>query len=123
MISIIIPVYNELNINETVNSIRKQSYQDYEIIVVDGQVNGNTINLIEDKFCLKLLSKPGRAVQMNFGAREAKGDILLFLHADSTLPDNGLKLIDQIIKSGVKAGAFNIWFESLFIYCPVCGKV
>jgi len=112
MISVIIPVYNELDINSTLTEIYKQNYHNLEIIVVDGQEDCSTIKLIENENCIKLQSKPGRAIQMNAGARIANGDVLLFLHADCILQENGLKMIDQIIKSGFNAGAFNIWFES-----------
>ena len=112
MISIIIPVYNEPDINLTLTEIYKQNFQNYEIIVVDGSEDCTTINLIETGNCIKLQSKPGRANQMNAGAKIAKGDVFLFLHADSYLPENGLGMIDKIIKSGFKSGAFNIWFES-----------
>ena len=112
MISIIIPVYNEPNINTTIEEIRKQSYLDYELIIVDGQEDGNTINLIDDDNCLKLNSKAGRACQLNAGAKKAKGGAMLFLHADSFLPENGLKMIDDIIRSGFKVGAFDLWIES-----------
>lgn len=112
MISIIIPVYNEPEINKTLAAIRRQSYQDFEIIVVDGQKEAATLDLIKDTEIIKTASRPGRAAQMNAGAKMAQGDILLFLHADSFLPENGLKMIDQIINSGFKAGAFDIWFES-----------
>ncbi|MCF7792519.1 MAG: TIGR04283 family arsenosugar biosynthesis glycosyltransferase [Candidatus Cloacimonetes bacterium] len=112
MISIIIPVYDEPQINSSLAKLRSQEYKHLEIIVVDGDENAKTLNLIEDDNVIKIASRPGRAVQMNAGAKKAKGDVLLFLHADSLLPENGLKMIDQIIKSGFKAGAFDIWFES-----------
>ena len=112
LISIIIPVFNEPDINEMISRIHIQLYQNYEIIVVDGQIDGSTIRLIEDENCIKMHSKPGRAIQMNTGAKKAKGDILLFLHADSSLPTGGLKMIDKILKSGIIAGAFDIYFDS-----------
>jgi len=112
LISIILPVCDEPDINKTICKIHKQLYQNIEIIVVDGCPDGSTINLIEDENCIKLHSEPGRAVQMNTGARKAKGDILLFLHADSSLPTGGFKMIDQIHNSGFQAGAFDIWFDS-----------
>jgi rSAM/selenodomain-associated transferase 2 len=112
MISIVIPVFNEASINKTLKEIRKQTFTDYEIIVVDGKKNGNTIKEITNTNCTKLISKPGRAIQMNIGAQKAVGDILLFLHADSSLPKNGLLMIDQIINSGINVGAFDIFFDS-----------
>lgn len=112
MISIIIPVYNEPRINETILALRKQEFQEYEIIVVDNQEDAATLDLIEDDKVRKVVSRPGRAIQMNAGARHASGDVYLFLHADCKLPNNGLTLIDQVVKNGIKGGAFDVWFES-----------
>jgi len=57
-----------------------------EVIVVDGGSQDDTVQ-IAHSFGAKVLSAPaGRACQMNFGAKAASGDILLFLHADTRLP-------------------------------------
>ncbi len=111
-ISIIIPVYNEPDINATIDNIMSQNYSNLEILVIDGEESGGTINSIENKSVKKYISARGRAKQMNYGAKKASGDILLFLHADSSLPTSGLKMIDQILKSGIIAGAFDIYFDS-----------
>lgn len=60
-----------------------------------------------------LVSKPGRGMQMNAGARLAEGDILIFLHADTQMPLDGLKHIIEIMNtSQYKAGAFKLAFDS-----------
>jgi len=112
MISVIIPVFNEPTINETIASLEQQSGFDFEIIVVDGSADRSTLDLIKNPNIIKLQSTAGRATQMNRGARAAKGNILLFLHADTTLPCNGFKLVKDTIKAGFKAGAFDIKFIS-----------
>lgn len=54
---------------------------------------------------------------MNRGAKEASGDILLFLHADTALPGNGLKRIAEVMEPGeLAAGAFNYGIESKSIF-------
>lgn len=53
----------------------------------------------------------GRAQQMNFAAKEAKGDVFLFLHADVKLPNNFYEEIHKIIKAGNKAGFFAYEFD------------
>jgi rSAM/selenodomain-associated transferase 2 len=58
------------------------------VIVVDGGSDDGTAGLAAG-LCDRVMSAPrGRAAQMNAGAREARGDILLFLHADTRLPEN-----------------------------------
>ncbi|WP_111682235.1 TIGR04283 family arsenosugar biosynthesis glycosyltransferase [Winogradskyella tangerina] len=57
-------------------------------------------------------SKKGRAKQMNFGAKHAKGSILYFLHADAFPPKNFDQLIIDEIKKGNDAGCFRMQFES-----------
>jgi rSAM/selenodomain-associated transferase 2 len=114
-ISIIIPVLNEgTGINQTINLLFHQKFSGiFEVIVVDGSEDGNTINCIETsdniKNLIKLTSPQGRGCQMNKGAVQALGETLLFLHCDTTLPDNGLESIQSVMKNQfIKAGAFDL---------------
>jgi rSAM/selenodomain-associated transferase 2 len=115
-ISIIIPVADEfLIINQTIERIRKTfSKNQYEIIVVDGNLSGNTLRAISD-IGIKKIKSPcrGRGAQMNVGARLAKGHILLFLHADTRLPDNaGNFIISACRLRQVAGGAFDLGIDS-----------
>jgi rSAM/selenodomain-associated transferase 2/rSAM/selenodomain-associated transferase 1 len=117
-ISVIIPVYNEANrINKTLDQLltHKNNGDEFpEIIVVDGDPKGSTINSITHNAIITLIAPKGRAAQMNRAAQIAKGDILLFLHADTSLPENGLIKIKQTIRPGkYVAGAFNYCTNSL----------
>ncbi|MDP6124944.1 MAG: glycosyltransferase, partial [Candidatus Latescibacteria bacterium] len=90
-ITVIIPTLNEA---ETIGSMLSSlSQQVVEVIVVDGG-SGDSIREIANKFpeVTLITSQPGRAMQMNAGAEAASGDVLLFLHADTALPDGGLEL-------------------------------
>ncbi|MCP3874050.1 MAG: glycosyltransferase family 2 protein [Desulfobacteraceae bacterium] len=110
-ISIIIPVLNEQEtINKTIEKLYHQDFKGFsEIIVVDGSKDKNTLCCIEDTRVITLSSKPGRGDQMNMGARKALGDTLLFLHCDTTLPENALTDIQNTMKNrSVKAGAFDL---------------
>ena len=109
-ISIIIPVYNEPNINYYLEDLYSKLPKklNYEIIVVDGAENGSTLSLIETKKTRGFLASPGRATQQNFGADIAKKDILLFLHADTILPNDFSNLIISTINSGYDCGAFEL---------------
>lgn len=96
-ISIIIPVLNEADrIWSTLSSIQSTSNH-VEIIVVDGGSRDKTVTVAES-FGVKVLSvEPGRARQMNAGAAVARGEILLFLHADTRLPAEFEILIYQAL--------------------------
>lgn len=108
-LSIIIPVLNEAsNIGATLSEIAEKS--DAEIIVVDGGSVDNTVELAR-QFPCKLLSatSSGRAAQMNLGAKHATGSILLFLHADTILPDHFSQTIDSALDSDEKVwGRFDV---------------
>jgi rSAM/selenodomain-associated transferase 2 len=116
-ISIIIPILNESReINNTIehlNGLIKAAQVSTEIIVVDGNPAGKTIAVIKDKSVITVVEKTGRARQMNKGAGLAGGEILLFLHADTRLPDDGLNLIVTTCeeKAG-RAGAFDLAIAS-----------
>ena len=100
--SIIIPVYHEEKINETIKQISK--YENCEIIVCDIE-EADTIKRIATKNVKTLTSKKGRAHQMNAGAKIAKGEVLIFLHADTILPDDALESIHEVT---TKAGAYDL---------------
>lgn len=78
-----------------------------EVIVVDGSPTADTVGLLADLPVRTLQSDPGRARQMNAGAAAARGRVLLFLHADTCLPDDALRLVSkQLAQPKVVAGAF-----------------
>ncbi|HSH28161.1 MAG TPA: TIGR04283 family arsenosugar biosynthesis glycosyltransferase, partial [Wenzhouxiangella sp.] len=84
-ISVIIPVLNEKTHIEKVVSEALEGF-DVECVVADGGSDDGTCDLAQRAGALVCHSGPGRARQMNAGAEQASGDILLFLHADSRLP-------------------------------------
>lgn len=93
-LSIILPVFNESKIiAATLDRLTSLRSTGAEIIVVDGGSTDGTQGIAVRR-CDKLLSAPcGRALQMNAGAREASGEELLFLHADTCLPPAAHELI------------------------------
>jgi rSAM/selenodomain-associated transferase 2 len=116
-LSVILPVLNEAEgINEAIARLRGQTErfeEEVEIIVVDGSMEGSTIKAVVDEKVLKLKAPQGRARQMNAGAARARGDILLFLHADTQLPPDALALVRAaLMGKHAKAGAFDLGFDS-----------
>ena len=108
-LSIIIPVFNEAeNIANTLEQLQTYRQQGHEVIVVDGGSRDNTIDCVQDMADKLLISKPGRAMQMNNGAEQAQGDVLVFLHADTQLPDSVDSLIIAVINAGHQWGRFNV---------------
>lgn len=113
--SIIVPVLNEADqINPLIEHIHSQGFRRlYEVIVVDGDQQGGTIRIIQDKDVIAITTEKGRGRQMNAGAAVARGEILIFLHADTTLPDNALGKISQALQDrDYVGGAFDLKIDS-----------
>lgn len=117
--SVIIPVLNEASvINHAVEHVHHiggeiGAHFDFEIIVVDGDAEGRTINAVKHTGAQTITSRKGRGSQMNAGAARAQGDILIFLHTDTKLPGDAFTDIsDAIHQRNYDAGAFNLGIES-----------
>ena len=111
-ISVIIPTINELdNIEKALKSLKLGNT--WEVIVADGGSSDGTVALAKSLGATVIESSPPKSRQMNQGAARATGDVLLFLHADTRLPD---RFDEYILKclgwSGVVAGAFKLRLES-----------
>jgi rSAM/selenodomain-associated transferase 2 len=106
-LSIIIPTLNE---ELMIAEVLKRIGTGVEIIVVDGGSTDKTREIAQELGAKIIISKnKGRAVQMNLGAKIARGDILLFLHGDTLLPPNYQELIiNTLSQSGIIAGAFEL---------------
>lgn len=117
-ISIIVPIYNEEKTIDLLQDNVKPLLNSAEIIFVDGGSTDNTLSLIGPEFTL-ISSDKGRANQMNEGAKKSSGDVLLFLHADSRLPQNPLEEIREVMTRH-KAGAFGIEFDSNSPLMKIC---
>jgi len=110
-ISIVIPVLDESQlINDLLAHIHSlDGSKRAEVIVVDGDGSRSTLQAIADVNTIKIVASPGRAVQMNAGAKASRGRILLFLHADTNLPACALNRIEEAMESGAYvAGAFDL---------------
>jgi rSAM/selenodomain-associated transferase 2 len=96
-ISVILPVLNEERvITKSLQALL--SLMPHEVIVVDGGSIDRTRAMCEQFGVKVLTAEPGRARQMNCGAKNANGDLLLFLHADTTLPASALRDVSAAMR-------------------------
>lgn len=108
-LSIIIPVLNEAGtIGECLWRLQTLRKRGVEIIVVDGGSQDATVTLASPLADRVIHSKQGRAVQMNTGATQATGRILLFLHVDTRLPEQAYKTILQSMELPHVWGRFDV---------------
>ncbi len=142
MLSIIIPTYNEEKcLPKLLDSIRKQEYKNYEVIIADAN-SGDRTRQIAKKYGCRVVKGGMPAVGRNNGAKMAKGDILLFLDADSLIGNGFLEnALRDIKKRNLDAagtylhplsknmldriflGIFNLWiYSTQYFYPNACGS-
>ncbi len=118
-VSVIIPTYNEENtIAECLESLSQQTYKDTEIIVVDDGSTDNTLNVVETVHCslftVHLLRQkhkgPGEA--RNLGAKNAKGEILVFVDADMTFERD---FIEKLVAPIIRGKASGTWSREEYV--------
>lgn len=102
-ISVVMPVLNEEKTVEATMAALKP-LGPHELIVVDGRSTDRTGAICAQLGVTLFFSAPGRAAQMNQGARYATGDVLLFLHADTRLPVSAFDDIRKALKDPRTAG-------------------
>jgi len=109
-ISIIIPVLDEAKaLAQHLPALQQWQSEGHEVIVVDGGSQDDSV-AVAAEFADRIVHAPaGRASQMNAGARLAYGDLLLFLHIDTQLPEEGMRQLQQVSATeGVGWGRFDI---------------
>ena len=100
-IAIVVPVYNEADsVIKTLSALACYRARGHRIIVVDGGSNDSTPELSAPFADVVICSSKGRALQQNAGAKLADADVLLFLHADTALPDHADSLIIVAMSDG-----------------------
>ncbi len=112
-VSIIIPTWNEAGcLGRTLASLHTLNPPPREVVLVDGGSTDRTVAIARaygDRLPLTVLSAParGRSAQMNLGARAAKGEILCFLHADTLVPDDLVRVVENTLANpSVACGGF-----------------
>jgi glycosyltransferase involved in cell wall biosynthesis len=115
LISFIIPALNEEKwIENTLKSIKRQSYRNYEIIVVDSYSQDNTINLA-NKYTDKIIEcdRKGPGFARNRGAEIAQGEILVFLDADTFLESRFAEKISLAFQKDSKIAICGLELKTL----------
>ena len=111
-LSIIIPVLNEEHsIGAALANLNRMNA--HEIIVIDGGSSDRTREIVRQGANTLASADQGRARQMNHGARIATGDVLLFLHADTRLPDSAKKdIAESLSDARYVGGRFDVQLDS-----------
>lgn len=116
LISIIIPTFHEETALANCLSDLSKNEGPIEIIVSDANSTDSTVAIAKSFPGVKVLqSKRCRATQMNLGAKNAKGEIFWFLHADSRISSESTREIRNVLKdSSVNAGVFQFAIDSVY---------
>lgn len=111
-VSVIIPTLNEApGIALTLSHVRQTG--ECELVVVDGGSSDGTADIARAHADSVVTVARGRAQQMNAGARVATGEVLLFLHADTVLPDGFSALVQQALYDpAVVGGRFDVRLDA-----------
>ncbi len=104
-VSVIIPVRNEEALLPSAVRSAREAGAD-EVVVVDGQSADRTVAVARGCADTVLSCVPLRGRQLNEGAAAARGEILVFLHADTALPPGGADAVREAVRSGATGGAF-----------------
>jgi len=109
-LSVVIPALNEAG--AIANAVRSAAAGGAEVIVVDGGSADGTPESAAAAGATVLYSSPGRAHQLGVGAGRARGEAVLFLHADTRLPPGWSRGVEEALADpGVAGGCFRLRFD------------
>jgi rSAM/selenodomain-associated transferase 2 len=109
-ISVVIPTLDEASRVES--AVQSAVAAGCEVVVSDGGSRDETLSLARAAGASVVLSEPGRARQLQAGLRDATGDVVVFLHADTRLPDGWRRPLEAALQDpAVAGGAFGLRFQ------------
>lgn len=121
LVSIIVPMYNaSLYIQDTIESILKQTYKNFELIIVDDGSTDDSVqivhHLLKQDNRIKLLSQENKGAggARNYGIREAKGKYIRFVDSDDFIPNDSIqKMLDIIVDENFDfvMGSMHFWWN------------
>jgi rSAM/selenodomain-associated transferase 2 len=121
-LSVIVPALNEApGIGGALQALAPLRAAGHEVIVVDGGSDDGTREIAAALCDAALLAPRGRALQMNAGARHARGDALVFLHADTRLPPRADGMILDSLRTHAW-GRFDVTIEGSHALLPVIAR-
>ena len=119
-LSIIIPVLNEAEtIAARLAALQALRERGVEVIVVDGGSADDSAGRAAPLADRVITAPRGRGRQMNAGAEQATGDVMLFLHADTVLPDSATERIEAAVTGGALWGRFDVRIEGASVMLPI----
>lgn len=119
-LSIVLPALNEAaGIVAALQALEPLRRAGAEVVVVDGGSTDRSAELAGPLADQVLEAPRGRASQMNAGAAAARGGVLLFLHADTRLPEGAERLIAQAVAGGQRWGRFDVRIEGRSAWLPL----
>lgn len=123
-LSIIVPVLDEAaGITTTLQALAALRAAGHEVIVVDGGSRDGTPALAAPLADAVHGSERGRARQMNVGAAAARGDVLLFLHADTQLPAQADVQVLRAVAAGARWGRFDVRISGRSRWLPLVARL
>ena len=119
-LSIVMPVLDEASrIDASLAALAPLRAAGHEVIIIDGGSRDGTAARCEGRADWVMQAQRGRALQMNAGAAHAHGDVLLFLHADTSLPSDACAAVEQAIEAGASWGRFDVTISGRSMMFPV----
>lgn len=112
-LAIVMPVLNEgERLRAALHDLQPFRQRGVRVVVVDGGSSDNTLQVAQTHADLALLAPRGRAAQMNAGAAACPAELLLFLHADTRLPEDADALVQRATEATHRWGRFDVRIDS-----------
>lgn len=119
MISIIIPTLNEAESLPGLLTSLSRSKVAHEVIVCDGGSSDETVSIAQDFNAKVITCAPGRGIQLSAGTSISKGELILFLHADTRLRSDALERLETLLieKPNIVGGNFRVFYDDESPFC------